>query len=342
MIGLRTANRKMKRDPMIIKKHIWVYLILALLLAGCMQNPPEASPQPRLPTLTPFSPEPDILVHLPFLVRSEIEKPPEPSNDPEASATHTPAIAENPVVAPSITPSPNICVPPNGRDHWVSYTVQDGDTLSSLSRRTGTSVTEIQLANCLDGPLILRGQLLYLASNPIAVIDDTPNPPAEPIATTPTGEEVTPPTATTPVEEPAPPVPWNPRLSIVPSSGPAGQVFTITLEGFHPNEDVNVAFRFGTKDTAPFLILPIKVDQNGEGTLIYRSQSDDSAGGYIVTAIGDGGSDAEEYFLIEEPSITLSPSVEVSIDTLTPPSPSMLTTTLEPTSTFSPTETTSP
>ncbi len=46
-----------------------------------------------------------------------------------------------------------------------SHTVQQGDTLYSLSRKYGTSVSAIQSANGLSGDLIRKGQTLTIPSS---------------------------------------------------------------------------------------------------------------------------------------------------------------------------------
>jgi hypothetical protein len=60
-------------------------------------------------------------------------------------------------------PSPSttgICTPPNG---WYAYTIQSGDTLSSLAANTNTLVSEIVRVNCLsNADMITVGQVIYL------------------------------------------------------------------------------------------------------------------------------------------------------------------------------------
>jgi LysM repeat protein len=49
---------------------------------------------------------------------------------------------------------------------WVIYPVRANDTLSMLAALTGTSVEDIQRANCLEDTMIVVGQLLFLPSTP--------------------------------------------------------------------------------------------------------------------------------------------------------------------------------
>ena len=47
----------------------------------------------------------------------------------------------------------NECRPP---DDWFVYTVQRGDTLTTISNRTNSTVDELIAANCLDNPNRIR------------------------------------------------------------------------------------------------------------------------------------------------------------------------------------------
>lgn len=109
-----------------------------------------------------------------------------------------------------IAPTPIPCGPPSG---WVyTYIVQPGDTLFSISRRTGVSLAQLKQANCLISDSIRVGQRLFLPE-PI-------EPPAPPTRT---------PTSPPPTDPPAPtntpevvertPVPPDITLEIPPPSG---------------------------------------------------------------------------------------------------------------------------
>ncbi|MEO8082901.1 MAG: LysM peptidoglycan-binding domain-containing protein, partial [Ardenticatenales bacterium] len=82
---------------------------------------------------------------------------------------------------------------------WVEYTVQPGDTLSSLSLRTGVDVGTLMQANCLTSDTIYAGRLLYLARFPAK----------------PAGGEGTWP----PYQAPKPIVGWPPAATPAPPSG---------------------------------------------------------------------------------------------------------------------------
>ncbi len=76
--------------------------------------------------------------------------------------------------APSITPlpgtgngtlEPNPCPQPN--PEWVAYTIQVGDTLTSLAASTFSTVAALMTANCLDNPDDIRaGDIIFLPMMP--------------------------------------------------------------------------------------------------------------------------------------------------------------------------------
>ncbi len=60
-----------------------------------------------------------------------------------------------PLPLPTATP----CRPPRG---WVTYIIQQGDTLSKIAARYGIRYPELQAANCLTSTIIYPGQRLYV------------------------------------------------------------------------------------------------------------------------------------------------------------------------------------
>jgi LysM repeat protein len=152
-------------------------------------------PPTRTPTQVPPSP-----------TATPTEVPPTatstPTPQPTLTSTSTPTPVPTPTQSPSPTqpPSPTataqptptrLCIVPST---WRLYTVQPGDTLTSLAVRYGTTVSAIVDANCLSSTGIYAGQRLYLPAQPVV----TPIPPATPI----------PPTPTTPACVPNPPASW--------------------------------------------------------------------------------------------------------------------------------------
>jgi LysM repeat protein len=79
-----------------------------------------------------------------------------------------------PVIAYSSV-TPFVCSPPPAG--WVVYIIQPGDTLSSISRRYGISLAQLQMVNCLTSAYIRAGDTLlvpYLL--PVASLTPTPQP----------------------------------------------------------------------------------------------------------------------------------------------------------------------
>ncbi len=96
-----------------------------------------------------------------------------------------PAVA-TPVVPPWLMPAPGAPATPLYAGH--SYTIQYGDTLFSIARRSGVTVAILKSANQLTSNLIYPGQLLTI------------------------------PAATTPIPTPAPPVAVQPVIPLTPVS----------------------------------------------------------------------------------------------------------------------------
>ncbi len=63
------------------------------------------------------------------------------------------------------TDEASFCPPP---PNWFVYVTEAGDTLRDLADRTGSSVGELALANCLQNPrAIAAGLVIYLPRQPI-------------------------------------------------------------------------------------------------------------------------------------------------------------------------------
>ena len=147
---------------------------------------------------------------------------------------YLPAPTETPSLEPTATPSESrpstpkkpkktqvACGAPAG---WMIYVVRRGDTLSSLARRLGTTVGQIQSANCMGNSSLIRaGQSLYVPylppqgktptairpspTRPLALPTNTPLPsPTQPPAPTepPAPTQTAPPTQLPPTQPPAP------------------------------------------------------------------------------------------------------------------------------------------
>jgi polyisoprenyl-teichoic acid--peptidoglycan teichoic acid transferase len=80
-----------------------------------------------------------------------------PTAQPSPAAVKA-EILPSPVPSPvAVTPLP--CEPPQD---WVTYVIQEDDTLYSLARVHGTDVEVLQRVNCLASDVILVGQELYV------------------------------------------------------------------------------------------------------------------------------------------------------------------------------------
>ena len=98
-----------------------------------------------------------------------------PTALPADISTETATITETPSITPTNTSTDTLtatwtasavpCVP---RYSWMIYYVQSGDTPFALARNTGITVGELEQANCLVRPYIIRvGQILYLPRLPV-------------------------------------------------------------------------------------------------------------------------------------------------------------------------------
>jgi len=103
------------------------------------------------------------------------------------------------------TPAPGAALPKacTPRTDWPEYTVQPGETLSSIARRTDSTVEALVTANCLANPDVIQvGQKLRVPKQPVAVTATPTGTPA-PAATPPPGRTPAPTPATTPTPAPA-------------------------------------------------------------------------------------------------------------------------------------------
>lgn len=119
-----------------------------------------------------------------------------------------------PQVGPTKTPFQ--CGPPPG---WILYTVQKGDNLYRISIAFGTTVWQLQVANCLGNSAYIRvGQRIYVPNVPTL----TPLPTGTPIptATATLAPTITPTFTLTATDVPlatTPAVTLTPTISITPS-----------------------------------------------------------------------------------------------------------------------------
>ena len=100
------------------------------------------------------------------------------TGSPAPSAAGTPAVTATagptavPSVAPSATPSPQPTPEPTPAPTQVVYVVKSGDQLSRIASKFGVTVAEIQAANNIKDPNLIRvGQKLII---PLPVASPAP------------------------------------------------------------------------------------------------------------------------------------------------------------------------
>lgn len=184
-----------------------------------------AAPTPLEPTSSPQSTDTLPISAPPSSV------PGHPSPSPLSAATlpltPSPTLPLSPSPTLPLTLSPTLPLSSCSRpSSWVSYTIRQGDTLFQLSRLTGTTVSAVLQANCLQsGTLLSIGQVIYLPRQPQTVGQPTaPRPTSPPSAAQPTNTQPPPPPPTpipptaTPLPPPTDPPPPTPRNT--PTSAP--------------------------------------------------------------------------------------------------------------------------
>ncbi|MBZ0296781.1 MAG: LysM peptidoglycan-binding domain-containing protein [Anaerolineae bacterium] len=131
-------------------------ILLAVLLAGCTLGS-NTTPQPERTQAV------DVTEEVTEEATQDLTKIAQ-------VATGTPTATKTPTPTPTRTPTPTAtrvvinCIPRQG---WLVYTVQAGDTLSSIARRVGSTSAELSAANCLSNPnAITTNQLLRVPRLP--------------------------------------------------------------------------------------------------------------------------------------------------------------------------------
>jgi LysM repeat protein len=83
---------------------------------------------------------------------------------PTNTVTQTPTHTATATFTDTSTSTSTPCGPFPG---WVRYTIRRGDTLNRLANATSTTVSQIMLANCLNGTTIIDGNQLWLPYLPV-------------------------------------------------------------------------------------------------------------------------------------------------------------------------------
>lgn len=235
-----------------MKTHLSMYLIITIVLSGCAANP-TAIPTPSqiVPTLASVIQQPTLTltVMVPAVDTATFEViVPTGTTEPTPTSALVMEIVGD--TAQSPVPQPQSCQRPQ------NYTVQRGDTLSSLAQRTGTSWQQIQAANCLASTTIFTGQRLYLPSVPA---------PATPVQGVDTLEA---------------PSPGDPRTEVDPGSGAAGSTFVIKIRDFDPFATITIQIE--PSSGAPVSTFPVTMNADGDFDVAWASPSNLAAGPYTV------------------------------------------------------------
>lgn len=99
---------------------------------------------------------------------------PTPTVTPSATATPTASHTPTATAVPTDTETPTPTCTPSRPSDWVLYTVQLGDTLSTLAVPRGTTVERIQEVNCIEGTVISTGQRILLPRSPFSTTMPAP------------------------------------------------------------------------------------------------------------------------------------------------------------------------
>lgn len=152
------------------------------------------------------------------------------------------------------------------------YQVKQGDTLSAIAARFHVSSVAIVNLNHLTNPdQLTAGQVISI-----------PNPPAV-----------------------GPAKPGQPAtLTISPTTGPPGQVFSLTLSGAKSGESITFQINGpgGTSFTGP----PHTAQATGQVAAGYATSGGDAAGQYQVTAKGNQGTLVQGSFQVSRSATTTS------------------------------------
>lgn len=160
-----------------------------------------------------------------------------PASPPTATAS----------LLPTSTPVP--CGPPYG---WVRYVIQPGDTLTRLSLAYNISVYQLMVANCLSGPFIRSGDILWVPNVPPRWPTSTATQPL-PTAIPPTKTPVTPvatDTATVPVPPTATFTPTSTGTIVPSETATTAPTPTVTHTAI-PTETVTVVSAAATATSEP-------------------------------------------------------------------------------------------
>jgi len=276
------------------------FMSVSLLLSACSyaaSSSPTATGQAS-PIVLPSREVTSTALLLPSPTETSTREPVAVTNTFQPTDTPLPTLTPTPgLVMEIVQDAPQVIIPPTqaqgcGRPpHWPSYRVQHSDTLSSLAQRTGTSVQQIQVANCLTGTLIFAGQILNLPFVPASQAG-TSVPSTGPIAT---------------IQTPEVGLPGDHHVNISPSSGPPGTEFTLSVDEYASNEKVIITIT-SVETNLPVLEQTLYTDDAGNLTWYFKSPVNMPEGAYKVYEDGvQSNAAGKGDFSITPPPATTSP-----------------------------------
>ncbi|GEM_PF-3095151 len=142
-------------------------------------------PSPTLTIVPTFTPIPSpTATEVPIIYANTSTSTATPSAVPTDTPTVMPTPTESPTAVPQTPSTPSkACEKPT---NWVEYVVVSGDTLNSLSTRTGKSVYDLQLVNCLQSYTLEVGKTIYLPVFPAEAMPSSTRAPLPQSGPTPT------------------------------------------------------------------------------------------------------------------------------------------------------------
>ena len=151
------------KGVLLLSSPVLVVVVLALILIrmfvfSSFEQPPTLVPTPSATPTIISTPRPPVTA----------------TSTATSTPPATPTSTDTSTTMPTLTPSPTPCTPRYG---WPIYRIQYGDTLFSIARRTGSTVYELERANCLIGDYLYAGQQLLVPRLPLVLPPTaTPSP----------------------------------------------------------------------------------------------------------------------------------------------------------------------
>ncbi len=273
-------------------------------------------PSPTLTIVPTFTPIPtSTATEIPIVYTPTSTPTFTPPPIPTETFTPAPTATETPTLVPG-KPG-EACKTPVG---WVSYNVVTGDTLNTLATRTGLSVYDLQLVNCLSSYTLKESQQIYLPMMP---------PP-------PTAESTRAPLPT----DPPPPTPTRfpmmPEINgLTPRIGVLGQEMLIFVQGLNFMVD-NADFRVELRGSMNNLTAQVLQLGNTRSSTSFDAivPADLPLGVYDVYVINPGDrADVMERAYTNDKNYTMSTATPTVTATVTPITTVTATRTPTPTST---------